>query len=264
MNNPKWGAKVEKIKSFDFIENYLSWIRSNSAQKRIGNFEEITTPFIDSHNDHIQFYVTRSDRGFILTDDGYTINDLEMCGCDVKSKKRKEYIHQIAESLGVSIKDGSIITEATESDIACKQHMMIQAMLKISDMFLTTSSRVKGLFFEEVDSFFEENDIRNTPSIMMMGQSGLSHRFDFVIPASKKMPERIVTTLNTPSKQNVQAAIFAWNDVIKTRSSHSKGYIVLNDIKKAPTSEIFNAIKNYDLVPLPWKQRHNFIEELAS
>ena len=115
-----------------------------------------------------------------------------------------------------------------------------------------------------MDSFFAENDIRNTPSIMMMGQSGLSHRFDFVIPASKKMPERIVTTLNTPSKQNVQAAIFAWNDVIKTRSTHSKGYIVLNDTKKVPNSEIFTAIRSYDLVPLPWKQREDFVVELAS
>ena len=250
--------------SFDFIENYLSWIRSKSSQKTIGDFEEITTPFVDSHNDQIQFYVSRSPNGFTLTDDGYIMNDLEMCGCDVKSKKRKEFIQQIAESLGVSIENGEIIVEATETDIACKQHMMIQAILKISDMFLTSSSRVKSLFFEEVDSFFSENDIRNTPSIMMMGQSGLSHRFDFVIPASNKMPERIVTTLNTPSKQNVQAAIFAWNDVIKTRSTHSKGYIVLNDTKKAANREIVTAIKNYDLVPLPWKQRDEFITELAS
>lgn len=249
---------------FNFIENYLSWIRSKSSQKTIGDFEEITTPFVDSHNDQIQFYVSRSSNGFTLTDDGYTISDLEMCGCDIKSKKRKEFIVQIAESLGVSIKDGAIVAEATETDIACKQHMMIQAMLKISDMFLTSSSRVKGLFFEEVDSFFTENDIRNTPSIMMMGQSGLSHRFDFVIPASKKMPERIVTTLNTPSKQNVQAAIFAWNDVMKARSVHSMGYIVLNDTKKATNREVITAIEKYELIPLPWKQREHFIQALAS
>lgn len=264
MSNRKWGDPMDRSESFDFIENYLSWIRSNSSQKRIGDYEEITTPFVDSHNDQIQFYICRSQNGFTLTDDGYTMSDLEMCGCDIKSKKRKEFILQIAESLGVSIKGGSIVAEATEADIACKQHMMIQAMLKISDMFLTTSSRVKSLFFEEVDSFFTENDIRNTPSIMMMGQSGLSHRFDFVIPASKKMPERIVTTLNTPNKQNVQTAIFAWNDVIKTRSAHSKGYIILNDSKRPPNLEILTAIKNYDLIPLQWKERQNFVSELAS
>lgn len=250
--------------SFDFIESYLSWIRSKSSQKTIGDFEEITTPFVDSHNDKIQFYVSRSPNGFSLTDDGYTLSDLEMCGCDVKSKKRRAFIQQIAESLGVSIKNGEITAEATEADIACKQHMMIQAMLKISDMFLTSSSRVKSLFFEEVDSFFSQYDIRNTPSIMMMGQSGLSHRFDFVIPASKRMPERIVTTLNAPSKQNVQAAIFAWNDVMKTRSTHSRGYIILNDAKKAVNPEIVAAIKSYALVAVPWKEREAYIPELAS
>lgn len=255
---------MSNTSSFDFIESYLNWIRKNSTQVKIGDYEEITTPFVDSHNDHIQFYISRSENGFTLTDDGYTINDLEMCGCDVMSKKRKEMINSFAESLGVSIKAGSITVEATENDIARKQHMMIQAILKISDMFLTTSSRVKGLFLEEVDSFFEANDIRKTPSIMMMGQSGLSHRFDFVIPASKKMPERIITTLNTPSKQNVQAAIFAWNDVIKTRSIKSKGYIVLNDTKKSPTQELITAITNYELVPLSWKQREKYIDELAS
>lgn len=255
---------MDRSESFDFIENYLSWIRSNSSQKQIGDYQEITTPFVDSHNDQIQFYICRSQNGFILTDDGYTLGDLEMCGCDIKSKKRSEFIRQIAESLGVSIRDGAIVAEASEASIASKQHMMIQAMLKISDMFLTTSSRVKSLFFEEVDSFFSENDIRNTPSIMMMGQSGLSHRFDFIIPASRKMPERVVTTLNTPTKQNVQTAIFAWNDVMRTRSTQSKGYIVLNDSKRAPSNEILTAIANYDLVPLLWKNRQNYIEELAS
>ena len=264
MSNRKWGDPMVRSESFDFIENYLSWIRSNSSQKRIGDYEEISTPFVDSHNDHIQFYICRSQNGFTLTDDGYTMSDLEMCGCDINSKKRKESILQIAESLGVTIKDGSIVAEATEFDIACKQHMMIQAMLKISDMFLTTSSRVKSLFFEEVDSFFDKHDIRKSSSIMMMGQSGLSHRFDFIIPSSKLMPERVITTLNTPSKQNVQASIFAWNDVIKTRSTPCKGYIVLNDSKKSPNHEILTAIRNYDLVPIPWKERANFVTELAS
>ena len=124
MSNQKWGDPMDRSESFDFIENYLSWIRSNSSQKRIGDYEEITTPFVDSHNDQIQFYICRSQNGFTLTDDGYTMSDLEMCGCDIKSKKRKEFILQIAESLGVSIKGGSIVAEATEADIACKQHTL--------------------------------------------------------------------------------------------------------------------------------------------
>lgn len=250
----------------DFITKYLEWIKHNSSQTVIGDYSEISTPFVDAHNDQIQFYITRTSNGYMLTDDGYVINDLEMCGCDLKSKKRKQMMVQIAESIGVTIKDNCIVVEANESDIARKQHIMIQAILKISDMFLTTSSRVKGLFMEEVQEFFVANDIRNTPSIMLMGHSGLSHQFDFIIPASRKMPERVITTINTPTKQAVESALFAWNDVAKTRKggNGSQGYIILNDKKKKPNTELFNAIQNYDLKAVPWTERDTYISEFAS
>ena len=253
-----------KMKSDDFISKYLDWIKKNSSQTMIGDYCEISTPFVDAHNDQIRFYITKSLRGYILTDDGYIISDLEMCGCDIKSQKRRQMLNQIAEAIGVSIQNGCITTEATENDIARKQHVMIQAILKISDMFLTSSSRVKSLFMEEVQDFFEKNDIRNTPSIILMGHSGLSHRFDFVIPASKVMPERVVTTINAPSKQAVESAIFAWTDVIKTRKADSRGYIILNDQKRALNNELQTAIHNYELKAIPWKERDGFINELAS
>jgi len=34
---------------------------------------EITTPFLDNHNDHIQIYIKKSDSRLILTDNGQTI-----------------------------------------------------------------------------------------------------------------------------------------------------------------------------------------------
>ena len=117
---------------------------------------------------------------------------------------------------------------------------------------------------EEVQEFFVQNDIRNTPAIMLMGHSGLSHQFDFVIPASRKMPERIITTINTPTKQSIESALFAWNDVVKTRKEDSKGYIILNDKKKKPNNDLFNAIHNYDLSAIPWSERSSYIDELAS
>lgn len=251
-------------KTDDFIGKYLDWIKNNSTQTMIGEYSEISTPFVDAHNDQIRFYIMKSKGGYILTDDGYVINDLEMCGCDVKSPKRKQMMMQIAEAIGVTIKSNCIIVEASEHDIARKQHIMIQAMLKITDMFLTTSSRVKGIFMEEVQEFFVQNDIRNTPAIMLMGHSGLSHQFDFVIPASRKMPERIITTINTPTKQSIESALFAWNDVVKTRKEDSKGYIILNDKKKKPNNDLFNAIHNYDLSAIPWSERNSYIDELAS
>ena len=248
----------------NFINEYLDWIKNNSSQISIGDYNEITTPFVDAHNDHIRFYISKKNGGYILSDDGYTINDLEMCGCDIKSKKRKQLMTQIAEGIGVSIIDNCIVVESSAQDIARKQHIMIQAILKMSDMFLTTSSRVKSIFMEEVQEYFLSNDIRNTPSILLMGHSGLSHQFDFVIPASRKMPERFVTTINTPNKQAVESALFAWNDVVKTRKADSRGYIILNDTNRKANDALFNAIQNYELKAVPWTERDSFIDEFAS
>lgn len=248
----------------DFIETYIQWIRRNSAQTSIGEYQEITTPFVDSHNDNIQFYIKKTESGFLLSDDGYTLADLEMNGCDISSKKRREAIQEFSESLGVQIIDHCICVNAAETEIAQKQHAIIQAIIKIGDMFLTTSSRIKSIFFDDVSEYFAVNDVRNTPSVMLMGQSGLSHRFDFVIPSSRKMPERVITTLNSPSKQSVLSSIFAWNDTAKVRKTNSRGYIVLNDEKKGVSAELIAAINNYDITPISWNKRDDFLNDLVS
>ncbi len=50
------------------------------------NFEEdfgiltITMPFLDADNDYIQIYVTKSENGYLLTDNGYVIQELMRFG----------------------------------------------------------------------------------------------------------------------------------------------------------------------------------------
>ena len=50
----------------DFIGIYTNWIKANSAQRIVNGFTEITTPFLDAHNDAIQFYVQRKENDFFL------------------------------------------------------------------------------------------------------------------------------------------------------------------------------------------------------
>jgi hypothetical protein len=51
---------------------------------------EITTPYIDRHNDYIQIYIKKSKDSFILTDDRYTIDDLLLSGVRLKFTKEKK------------------------------------------------------------------------------------------------------------------------------------------------------------------------------
>ena len=62
----------------------------------------------------------------------------------------------------------------------------------------------------------------------------------------------------------VESALFAWNDVVKTRKADSRGYIILNDTNRKANDALFNAIQNYELKAVPWTERDSFIDEFAS
>jgi len=72
----------------DLLDKYLLWLKDKTVLRQIQDWVEITTPYLDRHNDYLQIYVKRQDGGFMLTDDGYTIEDLKQTGCELESKKR--------------------------------------------------------------------------------------------------------------------------------------------------------------------------------
>ena len=135
--------------------------------------------------------------------------------------------------------------------------------MKFSDMFFLANPRIRGLFMDDVKTFFNDSDIRFTPSLMFAGKSGLPQRFDFVIPASRIRPERMVTTINQPSQQSVQSALFAWDDVKSIRKEDSEGYLILND-KARKNVSLIEAAQNRGMKAFWWSERDQYRDQLAS
>jgi hypothetical protein len=53
---------------------YAQWVRDKSILREVNDqYVEITTPYLDRHNDYTQIYVRKDDGGFVLTDGGDTI-----------------------------------------------------------------------------------------------------------------------------------------------------------------------------------------------
>ena len=59
------------------VSSYLSWIRHDVEANLLDDVvTELTTPFVDRHNDHLQVYAERKSSDiFLLTDDGYILCD---------------------------------------------------------------------------------------------------------------------------------------------------------------------------------------------
>ena len=248
----------------DLVATYLTWLKAKITVAEFDSICEITTPFLDRHNDHMQIYVKKTDAGLLLTDDGYTISDLLLSGCDLKSQRRQELLRNILNGFGVRNEGDQLIIEARPYNFPQKKHALLQAMLAVNDMFLTATSMVTRLFSEDVERFLRLNEVRFTPSAQFMGRSGFVHTFHFVIPASRDRPERVMQAINKPNRENATTLIFAWTDTREVRPGDSTIYAVLNDTEKAISSDITGAFAQYDVNVLSWSQRENYAQELAA
>ncbi len=246
------------------MDAYHAWLKDKSVLRQIDQWVEITTPYLDRHNDYIQIYAKQANGGFVLTDDGYTIDDLELSGCKLESRKRQDLLKMTLNGFGVQMDGKALQVHASPDNFALRKHNLVQAMLAVNDMFYLAVPMVASLFYEDVVAWLDVHDIRYTPKVKFTGKTGYDHLFDFVIPKSRQQPERIVQTINRPSKDTAQAVAFSWIDTKEVRSSDSRAYALLNDSEQAVSSAVVDALRSYDVHPVPWSQREQVREVLAA
>jgi hypothetical protein len=246
------------------IDQYTVWLKDKTTLRQIDRWVEITTPYLDRHNDYIQIYAKKENNAFLLTDDGYTIEDLEQCGCKVQSQKRQDLLRVTLNGFGIQLRDQALEIHASPDNFALRKHNLIQAILAVNDMFYLSVPMVVSLFYEDVVAWLDLVEIRYTPRVKFTGKSGYDHLFDFVIPKSRRKPERILQTVNRPNRDTAQTVAFAWIDTKEVRSLDSKAFALLNDSEQLVSSAVLDALKNYDVTPIPWSQREHVREELAA
>jgi hypothetical protein len=239
-------------------------LKSKTAWREINGWTEITTPYLDRHNDYIQIYLRQNGDEWELTDDGETLTDLIQSGCELDTPRRKALLQTTLNGFGMHLANGAITVKTKQDSFALRKHNLIQAILAVNDLFYLARASVESFFFEDVALWMDDSDIRYTQRVKFSGRTGYDHLFDFVVPKSKKEPERILRVVNNPAKDQANAAILSWVDTKEARPSNSVAYAVLNDKERIIPDGVVEALKNYDITPLPWSQRDEFRERLAA
>lgn len=234
---------------------YTKWLRDKTQVRQLTNWVEITTPFLDRHNDYIQIYASETSTGLLLTDDGYTITDLELSGCKLDSPKREALLTSTINGFGVRKTGDRLEVDAGPDSFALRKHNLIQAILAVNDLFYLAEPIVQSFFLEDVEAWLNLNDIRYTPKPKFTGKSGYDHLFDFVVPKSRQQPERILRTVNHPSRDTSEAIAFAWLDTKDVRAADSRMYAFLNDGPRKVASAPVEAMLRYGVTPVLWSER---------
>jgi hypothetical protein len=253
---------IEEVQKL--LDDYLAWLRDKTSLRQIDKWVEITTPYLDRHNDYIQIYAGKMNGGFVLTDDGYTIDDLEQCGCKLESSKRQDLLKTTLNGFGVQLHDNALEIHASHDNFALRKHNLVQAILAVNDMFYLAMPMVASLFYEDVVAWLDLHEVRYIPKVKFTGTSGFDHLFDFVIPKSRYKPERILKTINRPNREMAEAAAFAWIDTKEVRPVASKAYALLNDSEHPISAGVIDALRSYDVQPIPWSKRGDIRMELAA
>lgn len=248
----------------NLLDSYHAWLKDKTGLRQVDQWVEITTPYLDRHNDYVQIYAKRANGGFILTDDGYTIGDLEQSGCKLESRKRQELLKLTLNGFGVQTDGKALQVHASPENFALRKHNLVQAMLAVNDMFYLAVPMVASLFYEDVVAWLDVHDVRYTPKVKFTGKTGYDHLFDFVIPKSRQQPERIVQTINRPSRETAQAIVLSWIDTKEVRSPGSRAYALLNDSEQVVSPAVLDALQSYDVNAVPWSLREDVREELAA
>lgn len=248
----------------DLVASYLSWLKDKIKVTELDGGCEISTPFLDRHNDHLVIYVEKTPSGLRLTDDKYIISDLEMCGCKLDTPQRKKMLEVILNGHGVHEQDGELFVESSSADFPRKKHALVQAMLQVNDLFAVAKPNVLKMFLDDVGRFLEAHEIRYAPNVDFQGKSGFTHKFDFLIPRSRSNPERIIRAINRPDKNHTTAFLFAWNDVKEVRPEGAVAYAMLNDSEKEVSPDVIGAFRQYNIEPILWSQREQIASELAA
>lgn len=239
------------------IDDYTQWLRTEIKFEKVGEYYEISAPFLDSANDYIQFYVRLDGDTIYFTDDGFTINQLVMNGFQL-SPNRKKLLNNLLKQYGVELQGESIVSKADVRNFPQKKHMYIQSIMKIDDLFMNAKSRAHSNFAEDIQNFFLSKDIFYTDNVQFTGISGFAHNYEFLLQRSKNKPERLCRVMNNPNKNSMGNILFAWNDTKPARHNDSQLVVILND-KNTIAKGVEEAFLNYDASVIKWSEKESDI-----
>lgn len=246
----------------EHMQQYFNWIKEKTTvfQGHNSDWMVIETPLIGAFNDKIALYAKQESQGIILSDDGETLRNLELCGAAIaRSPQRKELLGRILANYGVKLVNEELRVHAGAANFPQSKHNLLQAIVEINDLHVLAKHNVTSAFRDDVMGYLDEQQLIYTPQFIARGTTGLEFTFDFQIAGRSE--EKILQAFNTLNKQNVTTFLYGLEDIRESRekATHKKlrSLALLNDVEREIDPQFTDAlaVKGADLIY--WSARHS-------
>lgn len=242
------------------LDNYFEWLKKGYTINHLGKCDEIVTPFVDDINDNITIYVEEvSDKQIMLTDDGYTIANLEFMGIKLTPTRRR-LIDSVCQQFHIKIiEDETLSIVGTPKEFPIMKYQLTSAILRINDTSFTQKENVKSFFAEDVLNYFDTNNFGGLPTTVR-GQSGVEYKFLYALPKRKDKPLILFNIQNNISANEIMLDAFKHNDIKKSANlpnmyAQSRYVVIFNEKQKNISEKAAKIAQAYDIDVISWENK---------
>ena len=142
---------MNNIDGEQVIQRYSDWLSCISESYTYDDGVcEITLPFLNRRRSCLQVFVSKTDSGFMISDEGETIGDLRFCGLDIDTNARREMLNRILRSFSVKLEGkDELRTLASEDNLPHRLNELAQCMLAVDRMIYSASPSKVARIVEE-------------------------------------------------------------------------------------------------------------------
>lgn len=257
-------------------KQYSDWIMDSMNYTQLDkDVVRIDTPFLDNDFDHIVLYVEfLSNNQVLITDDGYTLANLKSIGFKIsnQTKKRKNILTDICDDYGIEFdsKENELFIKSNMDKFPVSKHRLLQAILKINDLFLLRPNYEPNSTFETVSLALDKEEILYSTKFPAIGKRGITFIFDFSIPTRSKK-DKLIRIINSPNDLNYSKVLSM--DVSMLQGSKEADYFAIlddlnHDLKNySEIKSVYGEVKeqyNVDIQPIKMSQLDKKIELLRN
>ena len=250
----------------DIAANYYSWLNNMTYTKQLGsNIKKISLPFLDRVNDYVEIYVIEnSNNHFTFTDDGETIRELISSGFRI-NERRDKMISGIAASCGVNINSENAITvNADASDFQLKIHMLLQCIMRVSDLCLINESEPRARLNDDITAFLTTNKIKFQTNYKLIGKSRIPCIFDYVIRKGDDVPKKYIKAINDLDNNAAKLLSFNWEDTKASRAGNDFLLAIIGSTVNNERKAAYDCFDAYGITAVEWSKRDEVLDKLAS
>jgi hypothetical protein len=245
----------------ELTKAYIAWISQEVRCEALPTGVRVfDVPFLDRYNDFIRIYVESTAQGLRLSDGGETLRDLFMLDFSLDGHSEMLF-RQILNSQKVSHNhsNNSLFVISSAESVAAAVQNLIQAIINVGDLVFVLKPIIPTKFDEAVAEYFHTHEIPFYTSQKVLGSTGNDRKFEFLLyPEDNEY--HFVSTVSTPSSQNIDKKVFWIDDVRKNEDAHARSFTILvNDSEQAVSTSGNKSASAYDIPIVTWSQREEMV-----